>query len=256
MPPRTSAFHPAGTLDEVIARLDGIIETAQREQSRLGYFAALYRKMTVEVKRGIAAGRFEEGPRMERLDVIFANRYFEAWHQHRAGGQPVKCWRYAFAMAKQRRALILQHLLLGINAHINLDLSVAAAQTCPGNQYPALKRDFDEINNVLSNLLDEVQKEIAAVSPLFGLLDQVCGRSDEAISNFSLNRARTAAWLNGQRLAALDRRGQYIEIGKQDLVVTALAAVVCNPAMFAHPTWKAICAAESEYVRRVIEVLK
>jgi hypothetical protein len=256
MPPRPSIFNPAQTIDEVIARLDGFIESAQREKSRLGYFAALYRKMTAAVKHGIAAGQFGDRPRMNRLVVNFANRYFEAWHQHRAGGQPTKCWRYAFAMAKQRRALILQHLLLGINAHINLDLGVAAAQTCPRNQYPALKRDFDTINRVLASLLEEVQREIAVVSPMFGLLDQVGGRTDEAISNFSLSRARAAAWLNGQRLASLDRRGQHIEIGKQDLVVTALAAVVCNPAMFAHPTWSAVCAAESDDVGRVIDVLR
>lgn len=70
----TPAFTPAATIDQVIARLDTAIDRARRENSRLGFFACLYRQVTVRVSEGIAAGRFQDGPRMERLDVIFANR--------------------------------------------------------------------------------------------------------------------------------------------------------------------------------------
>jgi len=65
----------ARTIDEVIDQLDDIIALSIREQNRLGYFAALYRKVTAKVKEGIAEGRFDNGPRMERFDVTFANRY-------------------------------------------------------------------------------------------------------------------------------------------------------------------------------------
>ena len=60
----------AKTIDEVVEQLDAIIDDARHERSRLGFFAALYRRVTVEVRDGIAAGRFEDGPRMERFDVI------------------------------------------------------------------------------------------------------------------------------------------------------------------------------------------
>ena len=50
---------PASTIDEVIERLGEIIASARSERSRLGFFAALYRKVTVKVKEGIAAGKFE-----------------------------------------------------------------------------------------------------------------------------------------------------------------------------------------------------
>ena len=43
----------ARTIDEVILQLDDIIARSIREQSRLGYFAALYRKVTIKVKEGI-----------------------------------------------------------------------------------------------------------------------------------------------------------------------------------------------------------
>jgi hypothetical protein len=245
----------AENIDQVISQLDDIIAAARREKSRAGYFAALYRKVTVKVKEGIAAGRFEDGPRMEKLDVIFANRYLEAWEQFRQGQTPSQCWRYSFETVANGQALILQHLLLGMNAHINLDLGIAAAQACPGEQHSALKHDFDEINNVLASLLDEVQREVGAVSPLFGWMDWVAGRSDEAICNFSMTKARNAAWQASIRLAAMTAPQQAAEIAQQDKVVTALSRVIYNRRMIFHPLFLIIRLAEARDAGKVIDVL-
>jgi hypothetical protein len=38
------------------------------------------------VKRGIAEGFFDDGPRMETLGVVFANRYLAAYEAWQAGG--------------------------------------------------------------------------------------------------------------------------------------------------------------------------
>src|SRR6185295_15744616 len=135
----------ARTIDEVIVQLEEIIVRSVRERSRLGFFAALYHKVTIKVKEGIAAGQFEDGPRMERLDVTFANRYLTALEQFVKGEAATPCWVLAFEAADRWPPIILQHLLLGMNAHINFDLGIAAAQTCPGDQLPQLKSDFDQI---------------------------------------------------------------------------------------------------------------
>ncbi len=219
----------AKTIDEVIERLDAIIEDTRRERSRLGFFAALYRTVTVEVRKGIAAGRFENGPRMEYFDVIFASRYLDALERFRQGQQPSRCWMVAFQAATSRRLLVLQHLLLGMNAHINLDLGIAAARTCPGEELPALKRDFDEINNILSELVDEMQDRIGTVSPWLGFLDRVGGRTDETIVDFSMGKARDAAWRFAERLAPLAPEQQTGEIVKQDGLITTLAHRIRTP---------------------------
>jgi hypothetical protein len=41
------------TMDQVVGRLDAILADASTKRSRLGYFPALYRKMTVRVAQGI-----------------------------------------------------------------------------------------------------------------------------------------------------------------------------------------------------------
>src|SRR5215211_3969569 len=155
---------PARTMDEVVSHLDEIIARSLREDSRLGYFATLYRNVTVEVKRGIAAGRFQDGPRMERLDVNFANRYLTALDCYHRGEPASRCWMTSFKAATQWPPIVLQHLLMGMNAHINLDLGVAAALTCPGDQLPPLRHDFDEINNVLSAMIEGVQLQLGRIS--------------------------------------------------------------------------------------------
>lgn len=86
----------AQTIDVVIRNLDNIIESCRAQNSRLGYFPALYRKVTVQVKEGIANKYFDDGERMERLDVVFANRYLAAFEAYRAGKQITKSWQTAF----------------------------------------------------------------------------------------------------------------------------------------------------------------
>lgn len=246
---------PADNIDEVIAQLDEIIARSRRERSRLGCFAALYRQVTIKVKEGIAAGRFEEGSRMERLDVIFANRYLEALQRFRMGEPASQCWQAAFAAAASWRLLILQHLLLGMNAHINLDLGIAAAQTSPGGELPALKRDFDEINDILAELHEKIQRQIEALSPWLGLLDRLAGRTDEIVFNFSLKRARAAAWKFAEQLASLPPEQQAPAIEKKDSKIAALANRIRRPGWLISLVTFMIRVRESNDITRIIEVL-
>ena len=59
--------------------------------------------VTIKVKEGIVAGRFDDGPRMERLDVIFANRYLEALTRLGSGQAPTPCWALSFEAAARGR---------------------------------------------------------------------------------------------------------------------------------------------------------
>jgi len=217
------------TIDEVIARLTEIIDVSRRENSRQGYFAALYRKVTICVKEGIAAGRFQDGERMELFDVIFANRYLEAYDQYRLGKDPSECWKISFEAATEWRPLILQQLLLGMNAHINLDLGIAAVTVSPGNQLESLKHDFDVINMILSSLVLPVQKEIGGLSPWINFLEKIDPSADDAIINFSMRVARHEAWCFALKLNELDQQQQAAAIAAHDREITALGKVVLRP---------------------------
>lgn len=213
----------------MIEQLDQVIDRARRESSRLGYFACMYRSVTVKVKEGIETGRFEDGPRMERLDVIFANLYLEALEAYRRGARTPRSWTVAFQKANSWRPLILQHLLLGMNAHINFDLGLAAARTAPGAALPSLKRDFIEINTLLGEMLEVVQDKIAQVSPWMGILDRAGGRHDEIVGNFGLRRARDVSWHAAQRFATLSQARASEELDQLDRVVAMMAIPIYSP---------------------------
>jgi len=245
----------ATTIDEVLARLDAIIADARRQRRRTGYFAVLYRDVTAGVKRGIAAGEFDDGPRMERLDVVFANRYLDAYDAHHVGRPTSRAWSVAFRAARRWPPLVLQHLMLGMNAHIALDLGIAAAEVCPGDALSTLERDFGRINALLGGMIDEVQRRLTVISPWMGVLDRVGQRTDEALCGFCLERARDVAWQHARRLAPLTPEEQALEIDTMDLLATALALPIHSPGVMARAAMLGVRLGEPRDVARAIDAL-
>lgn len=219
---------PAQTIDEIIIQLEGIIQHCIDTNNRAGYFAALYHRVTCRIKDGIANNEFEDNARMERLDVLFAMRYINAWNQWQSGQAPTASWRVAFEAA-QSKGLVMQHLLLGINAHINLDLGIATAETMQGYPIAGIQKDFNAINTVLASLVNVVEQEIFKVSPLMFLLDTLGKSFDEMMVEFSINTAREGAWqfaveLSGKTGAA------YIDcIAVRDTAIAGLANNLAHP---------------------------
>jgi Family of unknown function (DUF5995) len=223
--------------------------------SRVGYFAAIYRKVTARIAEGIAAGVFDDGERMERFDVAFAHRYLAAvdGHEH-ANTALTRSWELALRAATASRPLILQHLLVAINAHVNLDLGIAAAATAPGRTIFELRRDFDRINEILASMIADVEHNLAEVSPWIGLLDRIGGRHDEEVIRFSIEVARTEAWRFAVELAPLSRDQWAGPIRARDVRVAHVAQAVLKPGWLTAGLL-VIRARESNDVRRNIEVL-
>jgi hypothetical protein len=245
---------PVQTIDDVISSLDEIVQQSYDEASRLGYFAALYRRVTCAVRDGIAQGSFDNGPLMEQLDVVFASRYLDALASYQTGGSASRSWVVAFQACDDADPLILQQLMAGMNAHINLDLGVAAAQVSPGAQLPQLKADFDEINGVLASLVGIVAAEIADVSPLIGDLEGIGLRDETSLVNFDMTAARDAAWLTAQRLASEPSFLHNATIDALDLAISVEGRAILYP-LIGRPGLALIQQAETKDVRQVIEIL-
>ncbi len=246
----------AHSIDEVLAALDTIVADARRDQSRLGFFAVLYRKVTRKVKEGIADGFFENGPRMERLDVTFANRYLAAYDQWQAGTSPTAAWRVAFEAARSWRPIVLQHLLLGMNAHINLDLGIAAATVAPGAALPGLKTDFERINEILFSLVRQVQTSIGEISPWIAWVDGLGGKDADVIVRFSLEIARCEAWDFACELAPLPAEQWDAPVDLRDRHTTEIGRAVRHPGWLGSALLLAVRLREVSDVGRILDVLE
>lgn len=223
-----SSKPPLHTIDDVLKALDDIIDLSIRENNPGGIFAYVYRRTTAQIREGIREGRFEDNARMEQFDVAFAGKYIEAYWTFREGGTVAEVWEQAFN-ATQSGKIIMQHILLGMNAHINYDLGVSAAEFTDGQEIQHLKNDFMLINRLLAELVDEMQQRIGRVSPLMFLLDWLAKDEDEAIVNFSMEKARKAAWNFAVRLSQVSHIEQENIKSVVDDSMTRLAMLVADP---------------------------
>ncbi len=206
-----------------------VVDESVTRSSRIGYFAAMYRRVTQAVKDGISRGDFEDGERMSHFDALFAEHYFRALDAFQAGGELRRSWSIAFEATQSRKPLILQHLLLGMNAHIYLDLGIAAAEAAPGPAYAALQNDFRRINDILFEQLDPTENRVGEHSPWLGLADYLLGSWDEWLAKLALQWLRESAWEFGASLAKSDREGWPELIRERDAMVAKVARGILDP---------------------------
>lgn len=217
------------TIDNILLRLDDVILECAHKEDPLGYFAVLYRRVTQKIKEGIQQQQFDDNPRMERLDIVFANRYLDAYRAYRAQEPHTESWAKAFGMSKKFWPIVLQHLLIGINAHINLDLGIAAAEVSKGRDVQDLYSDFCKVNAVLSALVNETQNNLSAIWPFLKWILGKSGDLDNYLVDFSMQVAREGAWQFAQSLAAKPENEWADCIRERDLRVAGVTHLITEP---------------------------
>jgi len=215
-------------INEVIDVLEQIIQTSKKEESPLGYFAALYQKVTIIVKEKLNTNYFDDDERMEQLDVIFANRYLAAYADYRQGKAITKSWAFAFNESKNNGLIVLQHLLLGMNAHINLDLGIAAAEISNPANLKDLQNDFNKINDILASLVDEIQKDLTKIWPTLYFILKALKKIDIFFINFSMTIARNGAWKFANELVIEEKANQQNLIHQRDAKIADFACFITN----------------------------
>jgi len=246
----------ATTIDEVILLLEKIIEDTKQTPSTMGYFAALYHKVTCKVKEGIEHNFFDDNPRMEQLDVIFANRYLDAYAKFKDGQKTTDSWQIAFEKADDYWLIVLQHLLLGMNAHINLDLGIAAAEVMKGKDINDLHDDFNKINEILSELVHDVQTELSLIWKFLAKILKKTEKFSLILTDFSMKLARDGAWKYATLLAASPETAWPKLIEERDAKVLKKANVVINPGFLIRLLFKVIRLEETGTITTRIEILQ
>ncbi len=214
------------TIDDTIGALRSITANGERD----GYFAAMYLRVTAAVTARAAAGGFVDNARMERFVVAFAARYLDAHSAWRAGQPVTESWLVTLEATRRWRPVILQHLLLGMNAHINLDLAVVAADLAGTPEtLLTLRPDFEAINDLLGGLVDGFRTDVEGLSPWLRLADRFGAEVDGALIGWSLETARRGAWDAATKLVALPAAPRAQAIVERDRKVAAVGRSVLHP---------------------------
>jgi len=248
------------TIDEVIARLNELIDEALRKESRIGYFASLYERVTTNVRRALVAGDvFQNNARMERFDVVFANRFLDAWDAFAAGRAPTASWGVAFKILDDPGPLVVQHLILGMNAHINLDLGVAAATVAPTpTELQSLKPDFNTINDILGRLFGVVELELGQICPRFQRAQRLtffAPNLENKRFGFGIGAARDLAWLLAEQLVAAGEGNWEHVIAKRDAETAVVGRTLYPLHGFANYVARYLHSSECKEIRTNIQII-
>lgn len=219
----------ANSPDEVVAFIEEIIQTTWQEEDRIGYFASLYKVVTVTIHNAVLAKEFEDNERMARMIVTFANRYFASLTAFRDGSGATGPWNLAFVETRNSRLTLLQHLLLGMNAHINFDLGIAAATVAPGDELESFYNDFLKINAILGSLMVPTVYEFGKIWPIIAWGDRLLHGSEKYILSFDMDIARNHAWGVAKKIAPLTEEQRKPVLAQLDKQITGWGHPIAHP---------------------------
>lgn len=244
------------TIDEVLHALDDVIDDSERRKSRIGYFAALYRKFTAAVRDAIERNEFLDGNRMERMDVAFAARYLDALDAYRAKRPLSESWRVAFEATDDPQLSVLQHLYVALAAHQLFDLSIVAAEIAPGDLIEDLRRDYDHLNAIVGRAMRDVDATIGKISPWIGAIDRSFGPQYANANKIGIYVAREIAWRSAKDLAILvpsSRRRRFEMLDKR---ASQIERAIVKPFYAVKVLADRIRKSESDDITSTIRVLR
>jgi Family of unknown function (DUF5995) len=229
----TELRRPA-TIDEVIAQMVHLDANLDANDG-LKWFNLLYLNVTRAVKVAPPTGGWADPDWLTRLDVIFADFYFQALDsagvvQYTPGASRVpsspmtgpvvpkvpSAWAALLAARNATGVDRIQFALAGMNAHINHDLPLALvhtrAETGRGSGLAGPQHgDFEHVNTLLAAVLPNALTFLA--SGLLGQLAQDTGKIGRLLAMWNVAAARELAWNNSEALQLLPgaQRTQFIE---------------------------------------------
>lgn len=213
-----------GSGDTLVRTVEQLRQLALASPDASGFFPAMYAHVTAAVHDRCVAGEWADPAAMVTFTRTFAELYTTAAQDRRSAA---RCWRASWDVAADPDLLIAQHLLLGINAHVNFDLPQAVVTVADRTgDLAAIRPDFDAVNGLLAEAYQGVAQRLGRVARWTGALGSVGGGR---LFNFSLERARDQAWAAAERLHGLDAPGRAAYVLELDELVSVLAYLVARP---------------------------
>ena len=146
---------------------------------------------------------------VESLLVAFANLYIDTVEPREEIYYSSRTWESAHRCAELKDGTVFEDLLLGVNAHINVDLAFAVYLTLKSDSRGTLdplllarrKFDYDQVNRILFDCIDLVEDEVSdKFGGVIGFLDHLFLNLDEGLTRIGLRKFRERVWWHGLSL--------------------------------------------------------
>ena len=172
--------------------------------------------------------------------------------------KPTRSWQVTFDSAARPEPIILQHMLAGVNTHIDLDLGITVQQIAPGTKLPQLHEDFNRINAVLASQVNGVVEDINEISPALADVYAVLMQHQIFVINQVVRTARDSAWRFATRLNMQPGFTRPVSIWLRDRKVAGQTELIYDPPGLIgliEMMVQAVAARESRDIVRNIQVL-
>jgi hypothetical protein len=197
------------TLDDSVRGIDQVVDWAIKAESHIGYFAALYKRITLAIQDAITEGVFDDGDRVGQLGIVFSQRYFKSLNAY---FYPDECqgltlpWEVSFVGDQNHKAIMLQHMMAGLNAHITFDLGLATLAIA-GNSLDTLENDFNRVNALLCSQIPGILDVVQQLSPDLRLIRRLIP-DEVGLLKRVLTKLRRGAWLFAIYMATHPQNGR------------------------------------------------
>jgi len=197
---------------DVLVRMEQQLAELDRAGDPARFFLGTYLRTTRAVADALDDGTFEDPAWVAELDVAFAQLYLDALAAYRRDPESAPAtWRRAFAADPSLPPEA--HVLLGVHAHINVDLPQALIATMPPGDFTdhgicaKRRRDHGRIDRVLASRVAAEDDELARISGPPPLLDRLLRPFNQLGTQRFLREARAKVWANTVALNRARRQG-------------------------------------------------
>jgi protein-tyrosine phosphatase len=186
-----------------VQRMQALIQDWEGRDDRRSIFLSCYAAMTANMLEALEHGRFFDNLWVNSLLDHFAGYYFDALAAYEQGSAATpQVWRLAHDAAGRPHTMVLQNLMLGVNAHINYDLVLATFDLLAPEWHrlsPDRRRvrnlDYRLVNRIIAETIDAVQDQVVeARAPLMDLVDKLMGPVDEWMISRLIAHWRDDVW--------------------------------------------------------------
>lgn len=192
----------------VVDKMQGYIDQWEQTQDQRVIFLTCYAMMTKNMLTALERGEFADRVWVAAMLYRFAEYYFEALDAYESRAKTPAVWQQAFDTCQRPRVHVLQHLVLGMNAHINYDLVWVIVELMR-DEWPNLSpeqiqgryHDHVHVNEVIYQTIDCVQDEVVErYSRSMDIVDKVFLKADEWLLYRLISRWREQVWINARTL--------------------------------------------------------
>ncbi|MBE0685954.1 MAG: hypothetical protein IH585_08130 [Anaerolineaceae bacterium] len=201
------------TNDRVIQQMQTLIQHWTDSQDSRCIFLRCYQLMTHNTLQAIERDESYDSNWVHQLLKRFADYYFFALDAYETDPQAAPMvWQLAHNATRNPKAMAIQSLLLGVNAHINYDLVLTLVDVLSPewNALDEVQRenrhsDHDRVNTIIAASIDAVQDDILEPAmPIMEFIDDVFGSLDEYLISHLIRHWRNDVWKHATQLLSIE----------------------------------------------------